>query len=106
MGIGLGIDYSIYIAARIREEILRGQGNPDLFGAIQKALSTSGKAVFFTGMVISTGVLAWIFSSIKFQAKLGAALGSLLLINMLAALFLLPIFISILKPSFIFRKKA
>ena len=29
-------------------------------------------------MVISTGVLAWIFSSIKFQAKLGAALGSLI----------------------------
>lgn len=106
MGIGLGIDYSIYIAARIREEILRGQGNTDIFVAIQKALSTSGKAVFFTGMVISTGVLAWIFSSIKFQAKLGAALGSLLLINMLAALLLLPIFISILKPKFIFRKKA
>jgi hypothetical protein len=57
-------------------------------------------------MVISTGVLAWIFSSIKFQAKLGAALGSLLLINMLAALFLLPIFIMIIKPRFLFRKES
>jgi len=106
MGIGLGIDYSIYIAARIREEILRGQGNPDLFGAIQKTLSTSGKAVFFTGMVISTGVLAWMFSSIKFQAKLGAALGSLLLTNMLAALILLPVFVGILKPRFLFKKES
>ena len=49
MGIGLGIDYSIYIAARIREEILRGQGNPDLFGAIQKALSNLRKGSVFHG---------------------------------------------------------
>jgi predicted RND superfamily exporter protein len=106
MGIGLGIDYSIYIAARIHEEILRGHGNPDLSGAIQKALVTSGKAVFFTGMIISTGVLSWLFSGIKLQAKLGAALGSLLFINMIAALFLLPIFIRIIKPRFLFRKES
>jgi len=106
MGIGLGIDYSIYIAARIHEEILRGHGNPDLSGAIQKALVTSGKAVFFTGMIISAGVLSWLFSSIRLQAKLGAALGSLLFINMMAALFLLPIFIRIIKPRFLFRKES
>ena len=106
MGIGLGIDYSIYIAARIHEEILRGHGNPDLSGAIQKALATSGKAVFFTGMVISTGVVSWLFSSIKLQAKLGAALGSLLLINMLAALILLPVFVRIIRPRFLFKKES
>jgi len=104
MGIGLGIDYSIYIATRIHEEVLRDGGNPDLFSAIQRALITSGKAVFFTGLVIGTGVLSWLFSSIKLQAKLGAALGSLLLINMMAALILLPVFISLFKPNFIFRK--
>jgi len=104
MGIGLGIDYSIYIAARIHEEVLREHGNPDLFGAIQRALVTSGKAVFFTGMIISTGVFSWLFSSIKLQAKLGAALGSLLIINMIAALVLLPLFIGLMKPNFIFRK--
>ncbi|MCD6353013.1 MAG: MMPL family transporter, partial [Proteobacteria bacterium] len=105
MGIGLGIDYSIYIASRIHEEILRGYGNPDLFGAIQRALATSGKAVFFTGMVISTGVFSWLFSSIKLQAKLGAALGTLLFINMAAALIFLPIFIELIKPNFIFKKE-
>jgi len=104
MGIGLGIDYSIYIAARIHEEVLRGRGNPDVFGAIQRALLTSGKAVFFTGMIIGTGVLSWLFSSIKLQAKLGAALGSLLVINMMAALILLPIVIGLIKPDFIFKK--
>jgi len=106
MGIGLGIDYSIYIAARIHEEILRGHGNPDLSGAIQRALVTSGKAVFFTGMVIGTGVVSWLFSSIKLQAKLGGALGALLLINMLSALILLPIFIRIIKPRFLVQKKS
>ena len=106
MGIGLGIDYSIYIAARIHEEILRGHGNPDISGAIQRALVTSGKAVFFTGMVISTGVVSWLFSSIKLQAKLGAALGSLLLINMLAALILLPVFVRMVKPRFLLKKQS
>jgi hypothetical protein len=106
MGIGLGIDYSIYIAARIHEEVLQGRGNPDLISAIQRALTTSGKAVFFTGIVIGMGVFSWLFSSIKLQAKLGAALGSLLLVNMIAALVLLPIFIGLIKPNFIFRKKA
>ena len=105
MGIGLGIDYSIYIAARIHEEVLQGQGNPDLISAIQRALTTSGKAVFFTGIVIGLGVFSWLFSSIKLQAKLGGALGALLLINMMSALILLPIFIELIKPKFIFRKK-
>lgn len=104
MGIGLGIDYSIYIAARIKEEISRGPGNPDLYGAMQRALVTSGKAVFFTGMFLAIGVLAWLFSTIKLQAKLGAALGCLFSINMLSALFLLPIFIGMTKPKFIFER--
>lgn len=104
MGIGLGIDYSIYIAARIHEEVLRGSGNPDVFEAIQRALATSGKAVFFTGIIIGAGVFSWLFSSIKLQAKLGAALGSLFVINMLAALILLPIVIGLIKPHFIFKK--
>jgi len=69
-------------------------------------LVTSGKAVFFTGMVIGTGVVSWLFSSIKLQAKLGGALGALLLINMLSALILLPIFIRIIKPRFLFQKKS
>jgi len=103
MGIGLGIDYSIYIAARIHEEVLRGSGNLDVFEAIQRALATSGKAVFFTGMIIGAGVFSWLFSSIKLQAKLGAALGSLFVINMLAALILLPIVIGLIKPHFIFK---
>lgn len=104
MGIGLGIDYSIYIAARIREEIIRGKGNPNFSAAIQNALVTSGKAVFFTGMVVSIGVFSWIFSSIKFQAKLGGALGGLLILNMLSALILLPLFVMIIKPKFLIQK--
>lgn len=106
MGIGLGIDYSIYIAARIQEELLRGPGNPDLYSAMQRALVTSGKAVFFTGMFLALGVCAWLFSTIKLQAKLGAALGCLFSINMLAALFLLPIFIGMARPKFIFKRSA
>mgnify|MGYP003881220727 CR=1 FL=1 len=88
MGVGLGIDYCIYIAVRIKEEIER----VGMLEGVKKAILSSGQAVFFTGFIVAVGILSWVFSPIKYQAKLGAALGSLLTINMLSSLILVPLF--------------
>ncbi|MDL1969812.1 MAG: MMPL family transporter [Candidatus Desulfofervidaceae bacterium] len=98
MGTGLGVDYSIYLAARIKEEREKGV---DLLTAVNKSVLTCGKAVFFTGSIITIGVWSWVWSNLKLQAKLGGALGFLLLINMLAALIILPVVILLFKPSFL-----
>ncbi|TET42933.1 MAG: hypothetical protein E3J63_00030, partial [Elusimicrobia bacterium] len=102
LGIGLGVDYGIYVTSRLRQEMR--QGLP-LKRAIYTSLETSGKAVFFTGATVALGVFSWVFSNIRLQARLGVILGSLLILNMLGALILLPALISIFKPKFIFKGK-
>ena len=98
LGIGLGVDYGIYVTSRLRQELR--QGLP-FERAIYTSLETSGKAVFFTGATVALGVFSWVFSNIRLQARLGVILGALLLLNMLGALILLPALISIFKPKFI-----
>jgi len=83
LGVGLGVDYGIYILGRMKDE----QGSPD---SLLRTLLTSGKAVFFTAFSVSAGVLVWVFSPVKMDAKLGLCLASLLLLNMISALVLLP----------------
>jgi predicted RND superfamily exporter protein len=104
LSIGRGVDYSIYVATRIREEI---QSNQDttLGEATLRALVTSGKAVFFTGATIAIGALAWIFSDIRLQARLGLTLGCLTCLNVLGSLILLPLFLRIFNPSFIYKNR-
>ncbi len=87
LGVGVGVDYGIYIYSRFTS-FLR-QGMP-----IQEAwfntLKTTGKAVSFTGMALALGVATWIWSPIKFQADMGMLLTFMFLWNMVGALWLLP----------------
>jgi len=104
LGIGLGVDYGLYVVSRMRDEITNG-GEYTGDDAIQRSLVTSGKAVFFTITIVAIGVFAWVFSEIKLQAKLGLALGSLIVLNGLGALIILPVLIRMFKPGFVFKPK-
>lgn len=87
LGVGIGVDYGIYIYSRL-ETYLR-QGLP-LQDAYYETLKTTGKAVTFTGFTLAIGVATWIFSDIKFQADMGILLTFMFLWNMFGALWLLP----------------
>lgn len=87
LGVGIGVDYGIYIYSRL-ETYLR-QGMP-LQEAYFETLKTTGKAVTFTGFTLAIGVATWIFSAIKFQADMGILLTFMFLWNMFGALWLLP----------------
>ncbi len=100
LGVGIGVDYGLYVTSRIREEYARGNG-AGLESAILRALVTSGKAVFLTGSTVVIGVLAWVFSDIRLQSRLGLLLGFLIVLNILGALILLPVLFRIRKPHFI-----
>jgi predicted RND superfamily exporter protein len=104
LSIGRGVDYSIYVATRIREEINTHQDRT-LEEATLRALVTSGKAVFFTGATIAIGALAWVFSDIRLQARLGLTLGFLTCLNVLGSLILLPLFLRMFNPAFIYKNR-
>ena len=98
VGIGLGVDYGIYFMSRLVEESKNGVG---LDEAIYNTLRTNGKAIVQIATTLTVGLLIWIFSSLKFQAEMGALLAILLFLNMLGALLLVPTLTCILKPKFI-----
>jgi predicted RND superfamily exporter protein len=87
LGVGVGVDYGIYIFARLREHVRAGQGVRE---AYYLALGETGTAVVFTGLTLAIGVSTWIFSALKFQADMGILLTFMFLMNMLGAVTLLP----------------
>src|SRR5690606_8689118 len=68
LGVGIGVDYGIYIYSQLEKFLL--QGKP-LQEAYFETLRSTGKAVMFTGFTLGIGVCTWILSPIKFQADMG-----------------------------------
>ena len=87
LGIGIGVDYGIYLFARLQSELKAGQYFED---AMFVAFKDTGAAVVFTGLTLAIGVSTWLFSSLKFQADMGLLLTFMFLVNMLGAIILLP----------------
>ena len=102
IGIGVGIDYGIYLLSRICEEFRDHQHHGD---SIQAAVTTTGKAIFFTATIVLLGILPWYFmSELKFLADMGLLLVMIMLINMIIALIVLPLLVFLVKPGFIERE--
>jgi hypothetical protein len=97
---GLGINYGIYILARLYDEIREKKRTYK--NILYHTLITSGKAVFFSGFIVSLGVFVWIFSSILLQVKLGLNLCIALILNMVTSLIMIPVLVWWLKPKFLF----
>lgn len=87
LGVGIGVDYAIYIYARMDE--LMKQGKP-LTQSYFEALKTTGIAIFYTALTLAVGVATWIFSELKFQADMGLMLTFMFFVNMVAAMIFLP----------------
>ena len=100
LGIGLGVDYGLYIVSRIIE-IYKKEKN--LEKAVRGGISTAGRAVFFTATMMTAGVIFWYFSPLRFQAEMGILLGTLMMVNMVVGILVLPAVINIIRPKFITR---
>jgi predicted RND superfamily exporter protein len=87
LGVGIGVDYGIYIYSRLSTYLVQGKTLPEAYLA---TLKTTGSSVAFTGLTLAIGVVLWVFSPIKFQADMGILLTFMFLWNMLGALILLP----------------
>ena len=87
LGVGIGVDYGIYIYSRLEHYLLLGY---DLRDSYTRTIRSAGRAVTFTGLTLSAGVMTWVFSPLKFQADMGILLMFMFLWNMVGALTLLP----------------
>jgi predicted RND superfamily exporter protein len=87
LAVGIGVDYGIYIYARLERFLDQGL---ELAQAYRETLRVTGKAVLLTGLTLSLGVGSWVFSALQFQADMGILLVFGFLANMLGALLLLP----------------
>lgn len=87
LGVGVGVDYGIYLYERIQHEMSDGK---DLRHAFYEAMCQRGTAAVFTAITMSIGVCTWAFAPLKFQADMGVLLAFMFLVNVFGAIFLLP----------------
>ncbi len=104
VGIGLGVDYAIYMMDRIKEEIHFAD---NLHDAVTSAVGTTGVAIAFTASTLIGGIVMWIWiSELRFQADAARLLMIMLILNAGAAMFLVPAWVHIFKPKFIVQAAA
>ncbi|MDO8670277.1 MAG: MMPL family transporter, partial [Dehalococcoidia bacterium] len=95
LGLGLGIDYSLLLISRFREEIAR---DGDVLRSIETTVSKAGKAVFFSGAIVVIGLSGML--TFPFVALRSLAYGGMIVVSfsMLAALTLVPAALGVLGP--------
>jgi uncharacterized protein len=95
LGVGVGVDYGIYIYSRLRSQLEAGE---PLVEAYRNTLRIAGTGVVFTGATLAIGVATWIFAPLKFQADMGVLLTFMFVVNMLGAILVLPALVYWLRP--------
>ncbi len=87
IGLGVGIDYALFIVTRYRKAMKDGLESED---AIALAMDTAGRAVVFAGLTVVFSLLGLLLIGLSFATGLGVAAGSTVAVTMLASITLLP----------------
>ncbi len=93
IGLAVGIDYSLFIVARYREERVRGF---EKLEAIGRSGATAGRAVFFSGMTVVLALLGMLFLPNTIFRSLGIGTIVVVVLAMGASMTLLPSLLSLL----------
>ena len=87
LGVGIGVDYGVYVYGRLRLHLVEGL---DFAAAFERALDSAGAAVALTGLTLAAAVATWIAAPLQLQADMGKVLTFMFLVNMVGAVVLLP----------------
>ncbi|MBI2059370.1 MAG: MMPL family transporter [Nitrospirae bacterium] len=96
VGIGVGIDYGIYVYERLQEELGKGAHFLD---AYRTTIQTTGKAVLFTATTLVAGVIFWVFTPLKFTSEMALLLALLMILNYIGALIFVPVLAKMILPG-------
>jgi RND superfamily putative drug exporter len=87
VGVGVGIDYALFLVTRHREHLAQGMPVAE---AVGRALATSGQAVIFAGGTVVVAILGLLVAGIPFVTGGGIAISAMVLVMVLASVILLP----------------
>ncbi len=97
LGLGLGVDYSLLMTSRFREELaLRPEGPDRVADAVRVTVATAGRAVFFSGLTVLLGLLGLVLFEFMILRSVGIAGAIVVGLAVLSALTLLPAVLTIL----------
>ena len=94
IGLGVGVDYALFIVSRYRREISRGV---DPIDAAAKSVDTSGRAVLFAGATVCIALLGLFVLRLSFLNGVAIAASTTVLVTMAASLTLLPALFGVMK---------
>ena len=92
LGLGLGVDYSLLMTSRFREELAaRPADDPDrVAGAVEATVATAGRAVFFSGLTVLLGLVGLVLFEFMILRSVGIAGAIVVFLAAISALTLLP----------------
>ena len=102
IGLGVGVDYALFIVTRHRQGLVAGK---DMEESIVNAVNTSGRAVMFAGIIVCIALLGMFALGVTFLYGLAVAAAIGVAFTMIAALTLLPAFLSFIGPKVMSRKQ-
>ena len=103
IGLGVSIDYSLFVVNRFRDELANGASRED---AIAQSMATAGRAITFSGLTAAVGISAMLFYQGTFMASMGAAGAMVIGIAVLYGLTFLPAILSVIGPAVNWRARS
>ncbi|HET9126050.1 MAG TPA: MMPL family transporter [Solirubrobacteraceae bacterium] len=98
IGLGVGVDYALFIVTRFRQSLLRGSAPED---AVVEAIDTSGRAVLFAGITVCIAMLGMFALGISFFYGIALAASATVAFTVIAALTVLPALLNLRIPRFL-----
>jgi RND superfamily putative drug exporter len=102
IGLGVGVDYALFIVSRHRQGLLEGKSTEE---SIVQSVNTSGRAVLFAGVIVCIALLGMYALQVNFLEGLAAAASIGVAFTMIAALTLLPAMLSFVGPRILSRRQ-
>jgi RND superfamily putative drug exporter len=97
LGLGLAVDYSLFVVSRYREELARNGG--DHAGAVVRSLSTAGRTVLFSAVTVAASLIALLVFPFYFLRSFAFAGAAVVAVAALAAVTTLPAVLAVLGPE-------
>jgi RND superfamily putative drug exporter len=98
IGLGVGVDYALFIVTRYRQALLRGASRED---AVVESIDTSGRAVLFAGITVCIAMLGMFALGISFFYGIAVAAALTVAFTVASALTVLPALLNVRLPKFV-----